>query len=227
MSVCTISVSKNSHDPHARSCRIRRCCRRAERLGREIIALSVAYGAVPLDRDEILERMLEVAGLGHDAIAHVRFLVSGRIATIISPTFRTWRIPYLRRIVETVAERAFSAGKFVIVVNPANVVARPRLSNAKRIYYEKRSPLAGDGESVSCIIQASGGNATLTECISVLSGPARLTRVFGLISEGTIEIDLSIPLGPMSSVRLKQTYSRSSWYSLGWIENAEDFAVDK
>ncbi|CAO4171743.1 hypothetical protein IHEIED_01854 [Methylorubrum populi] len=61
----------------------------------------------------------------------------------------------------------------------------------------------GDAATLSRLLSAQGGEASLAECEAALASPFAHGRIFGLMAGGHVEIDLSVPLSADSLVRLQ------------------------
>ena len=92
----------------------------------------------------------------------------------------------------------------------------PRLANALRIFQRKETPASGDAEAVTRIIEARGGEASLSECEAALDSPLARERIFGLVFGGHLQMDLSSALTERSTVRLRPPDWTFRWDVLGW-----------
>lgn len=203
-----------SLSPFAR--RTRRGCRNAKRLSFEASAVAAVHGALGLGIDHDLRGLLAHSGLGEDAVAAVRFRGPDREYGVILPTDRTWKRPRLRRLAYSVAAQASASGVRSLVVPPAHVRLEPRLANALRIFQRKETPASGDAEAVTRIIEARGGEASLSECEAALDSPLARERIFGLVFGGHLQMDLSSALTERSTVRLRPPDWTFRWDVLGW-----------
>lgn len=187
-----------------------------KRLESELSKLAAVYGATGLVPDETLRTRFERVHLGTDTVALVRFRFAGVTSTIAVPTFRTWGRNERRRLAISIAESAFASGRYVQVVSPYDVTLQPRLANAIRIHQNMRPPSAGDVSAVQLRITADGGTTSLQACEEALDCPSSRERIFGLMAGGKIAIDLAVPLGPQSAVRLNPDGWTFDWDVLGW-----------
>lgn len=165
--------------------------------------MAISHGAVCLGPDEIARRFFDWVGIGPDAVAVVRFRHSSQSCTIALPTFRTWGRNDLRRRTAHAASSAFAAGRNVVVQDPGAVKLQPRLCNAEHMLRSMRVPAMGDAATLSRLLSAQGGEASLAECEAALASPFADGRIFGLMVGGHVEIDLSVPLSADSLVRLR------------------------
>ncbi|WP_342111337.1 hypothetical protein [Methylobacterium sp. SI9] len=151
-------------------------------------------------------------GLGPEAVAVVGFRASGYPCAIAVPTFRAWnRHDMQRRIVSAVRDATASC-RSTMLASPFDVTAQPRLSNVERMLQTMRPPAIGDGVSLVRLLEAQNGEASLAQCESVVASPFAVERIFGLMAGGLVEIELSVPIGAESRVRL-----RSSEWPFDWL----------
>jgi hypothetical protein len=183
-----------------RAWRIRRGISEARRLREDAACLVRYFGGHVAGRDGLVEEGAKFHGLGPDAVASLRIGFRDRMSTLLLPTPRTWLHQPLRRSLNTVAERAFVAGRLVRIVSPTVIRRVPRIGNVRWIMQSGPAASDADRTAILGLLRSRAGRASMAECCEAISSGGRKDRVLALVADRVVRIRINEDLNGSSSI---------------------------
>jgi hypothetical protein len=183
-----------------RAWRIRRGISEARRLREDAACLVRYFGGHVAGPDALIEEGSKFHGLGPDAVANLRIVFRDRISILLLPTPRTWLHQPLRRKLNTVAERAFDAGRMVRIVSPTAIRRVPRIRNVRRIMQSGPAASDADRAAILGLLRRKAGRASMVECCEATSSRRRMDRVLALVADRVVRIRINGDLNGSSLI---------------------------